>query len=325
MATIVCVHGIAQQQYGADVLENLWLPALASGVRAAGFDVLADRLWRDRASPEGIEARMAFYGHLFLRPDQQGDAPGDLTPEEARIAQTLGEEWLTRGAVRSSSVRVKQAAARELAYLRGQVGTQEQGARALARHVLSSVARVPWFARVGMALAERFVDRALQQVTQYLMDDAVRAAVLTTVTALVDAETQIVVGHSLGSVIAYEAAHQLTHPLPLLVTLGSPLGLDTIIVQRLHPQPPGFPPFVRRWVNIADREDLIAAEPNLAPLFSEGLPAGAIFESGYTVDNGAEPHRADFYLTKAQTGKPVGETLSVSHGGAMCRSHGKGS
>jgi hypothetical protein len=82
---------------------------------------------------------------------------------------------------------------------------------------------------------------------------------------------------------------------------------------------------VRRWVNIADREDLIAAEPNLAPLFSQGLPAGAIFESGYTVDNGAEPHRADFYLTKAQTGKPVGETLSVSHGGATCLPHGKGS
>ena len=58
MATIVFVHGIAQQQYGADVLENLWLPALASGVRAAGFDALADRLWRDRASPEGIEARV---------------------------------------------------------------------------------------------------------------------------------------------------------------------------------------------------------------------------------------------------------------------------
>ncbi|HEY5870212.1 MAG TPA: hypothetical protein VI542_32365 [Candidatus Tectomicrobia bacterium] len=311
MATIVCVHGIAQQQYGADVLENQWLPALASGVRTAGFDALADRLWRDRASPDGIEARMAFYGHLLLRPDQQGDTPDDLTPEEARLAEKLGEEWLTRGAVRSSNVRVKQAAARELAYLRGQVGAQEQGIRALARSGLSSVARLPWFARVGMAFAERFVYRALKQVTCYLTDDAVRAAALATVAAHVDAETQIVIGHSLGSVIAYEAAHQLMHPLPLLLTLGSPLGLNTIIVQHLHPQPPGFPPLVRRWVNVADREDLIAAEPDLASLFSQGLPTTALFESGYTVDNGAEPHRADFYLTKAVVGKPVGETLSA--------------
>jgi hypothetical protein len=321
MATIVLVHGIAQQQYGADVLENQWLPALASGVRTAGFGPLADRLWRDRASPEGIEARMAFYGQLFLRPDQQGDAPVDLTPEEERLAEALGEEWLTRGAERSSNLRVNQAASRELAYLHGQVGTQEQGARALIRHVLSSVARLPWFARVGMAFAERFVNRTLQQVTRYLTDDTVRAAALAAVEALVDAETQIVIGHSLGSVIAYEAVHRLTHPLPVLLTLGSPLGLNTIIVQHLRPQPPGFPPLVRRWVNVADRDDLIAAEPDLAPLFSPGLPVGALFESGYTVENGAEPHRADFYLTKVQVGKPVGETLSPIHGGTPRLSH----
>jgi hypothetical protein len=47
-------------------------------------------------------------------------------------------------------------------------------------------------------------------------------------------------------------------------------------------------------------------------MFSGGLPPDARFESGYTVDNGAEPHRAEFYLTKAQVGKPVGETLNAS-------------
>jgi ATP-dependent exoDNAse (exonuclease V) alpha subunit len=64
-------------------------------------------------------------------------------------------------------------------------------------------------------------------------------------------------------VVAYEAAQRMTQPLPLLLTLGSPLGLQTIVYQRLRPQPPGFPPKVRRWVNIADRNDFIAAEPDL--------------------------------------------------------------
>jgi hypothetical protein len=188
------VHGIAQQQYGADVLENQWLPALASGVRVAGFAALADRLWRDRATPAGLDARMAFYGHLFLRPDQQGDAPGDLTPDQARLVDTLAEEWLTRGAARSANPRVQQEAVRELAYLHGHVGQHEQGRRTVARSVLRSVARLPWFARVGMAVAERFVYRALSQVTRYLTDDTVRAAALATVEALIDAETQVVVG-----------------------------------------------------------------------------------------------------------------------------------
>src|SRR5580658_1929567 len=83
MAAIVLVHGIDQQQKSADKLESEWLPALAGGLRAAGFPDLADRLWRDAGKPGGIETRMAFYGSLFLAPGQQGDDPGDLTPEEA--------------------------------------------------------------------------------------------------------------------------------------------------------------------------------------------------------------------------------------------------
>ncbi|MGH7965543.1 MAG: hypothetical protein ACRERD_27650 [Candidatus Binatia bacterium] len=311
MSTIILVHGIDQQQRSADGLENEWLPALAGGVRVAGFPTLADQLWRDRSGPGGIETRMAFYGHLFLKQGQQGDAPSDFTPEEEVFAEALAEEWLTRGAQRSENIKVQQAASRELAYVRGQVGVQEQGVRSVARQVANSLARIPWFARLGMGFAERFVIKALAQVTRYLTDDSIREAALATVTGLVDAETKIVIGHSLGSVVAYEAAQRLTHPLPFLLTIGSPLGLETIIYQRLRPQPPGFPPLVRRWVNVTDRNDLVAAEPDLFRMLSGALPANALFECGYTVDNGAEPHRADFYLAKMQIGKPVGETLSV--------------
>jgi hypothetical protein len=98
--------------------------------------------------------------------------------------------------------------------------------------------------------------------------------------------------------------------LPLLVTIGSPLGLDTIIYPRLRPQPPMFPPRVLRWVNVADRDDFIAAEPDLTRMFSGGMPPEAKFEGSYTVENGAEPHSAVFYLTKALTGRPIGATLS---------------
>jgi hypothetical protein len=42
------------------------------------------------------------------------------------------------------------------------------------------------------------------------------------------------------------------------------------------------------------------------------MPTGAVFEGGYTVDNGANPHNADFYLGKAKVGTAVGETLGIS-------------
>ena len=76
------------------------------------------------------------------------------------------------------------------------------------------------------------------------------------------------------------------------------------------PQPPGFPPQVARWVNVADRDDFVAAAPDLTRLFATGQPTGALLEGGWTVDNGAEPHRATFYLTKQQTARPIGQTLT---------------
>ena len=69
MATIVLVHGIAQEQKSADTLEEEWLPNLAGGVRTAGFPEIADRLYRLRSGPDGIDTRMAFYGDLFLKAD----------------------------------------------------------------------------------------------------------------------------------------------------------------------------------------------------------------------------------------------------------------
>jgi hypothetical protein len=55
--------------------------------------------------------------------------------------------------------------------------------------------------------------------------------------AHIDDHTKVIVAHSLGSVAAFEACHTLQQTLPLLVTLGSPLGLDTIVWDRTIPTP----------------------------------------------------------------------------------------
>jgi hypothetical protein len=309
MATIVLVHGIAQEQRSADELEAEWLPALAGGLRIAGYPALGDRLWRDRPVAGGIEARMAFYGNLFLRPGTMGIDPGDLSREQQAFAEQLALEWLQRAAFDASDPRQRHEADVELASL-DDTPAEVQGTGAALRSAIAGLARVRWFAPFGVALAERFVMRALAQVTRYFTDEQVRSDALGQVARLVGPDTRVLVGHSLGSVVAYEAAHRLAQPLPLLVTFGSPLGLRTIVYERLRPQPPGFPPRVGRWVNVADRDDFIAAAPDLAALFG-GQPAPALFEGGWMVDNGAEPHRATFYLTKQETARPVGQTLTA--------------
>jgi hypothetical protein len=309
MAAIVLVHGIAQEQKSADTLEEEWLPDLAGGVRTAGFPEIADRLYRLRSGPDGIDTRMAFYGDLFLRGGQQGLEPEELSGPEQALAEQLAQEWVARAASRSADEKSRRAARQELAQLQQTAG-EEQGALAAARSAINSLARIRWFAPFGMGFATRFVVHSLAQMTQYLTDDTLREQALGRVHALLTPSTKVLIGHSLGSVVAFEAAQMLDYPLPLLVTIGCPLGLHTIVYERVRPQPPRFPSVVHHWVNLADRNDIVAAEPDLTPLFGPTVPSGAVLEGGYTVENGAKPHRADFYLTKAQVGRPIGALLS---------------
>lgn len=307
MATIVLVHGIAQEHRGASSLEAEWVPALADGVRAARHPDLADRIWRT-GQPSEITTRMAFYGDLFVVPGTMGigDDTARLADAQRGLAEQLAEEWLRRGAGRDNPDRA--TAATQVAYL-GAQGYEEMGGPLEAqRSALNGLARLRWFAPFGVAFAGRFVNTALQQVTRYLTEDGIRAEVQRRVTAHLDADTRVLIGHSLGSVVAFEAAHRLSQPLPLLITLGSPLGLRTVVYDRVVPHPPHYPPQVQRWVNIADRNDLIAAEPDLRPMFGR-LPSAARFDGAWTVHTGARPHRACSYLTKEQTGRPVADIL----------------
>ncbi len=302
MAQVVLVHGIGQERESADSLEANWLPSLAGGIRSAGYGALADALRRDP-----LTVRMAFYGDLFRTPDQQGIDDVELTPEQWAVAEPLAREWLDRLAERGTRAVDRQLADQECELL-DQPG-EVQGMRAALRPTVRALVRMRPFARLGVGFAERFLVRALRQVSLYLTDDGIREKALARVLDLIDEDTAVLLGHSLGSVVAYEAAHRLAHPLPLLVTIGSPLGLRTVVYDRLRPPPPGVPPMLRRWVNLVDPDDLVAAEPDLASGFP-GPPG--VLDSAYTVDNGATPHEARFYLTATETGRPIAEALTAA-------------
>ena len=183
---------------------------------------------------------------------------------------------------------------------------EAMGLRSMLREMLAGLARIPWFARPSFAVAERVVWRALRQVTLYMCDiDGTREKALRRVAELMDSSTQVLIGHSLGSVVAYEAAHLIDAHCPLLLTLGSPLGLDTVVFDRLVPQPPGYPDHIGRWTNVADLDDLVAADPNLRPRFQ---PQGAGRLESLLVTN-ASPHQAVDYLGTPEVGRAVGEAM----------------
>ena len=100
-----------------------------------------------------------------------------------------------------------------------------------------------------------------RELHAYLTDPDRRAAAMAAVSSAVARyRPDVVVAHSLGSVVAYESlwAYQ-DRDVPLLVTLGSPLAMPRVVLERLQPcGETARPPRVRRWVNLADVADIVA-------------------------------------------------------------------
>lgn len=79
----------------------------------------------------------------------------------------------------------------------------------------------------------------------------------------------------------------------------------------VRPQPAQPPAYVERWINLADRDDLIAAEPVLARLFpSRQSDGGPELRSGFTLEHGAAPHNPDFYLMRREIGRSIGQAFA---------------
>lgn len=304
MATIVLVHGIGQENKEAEWLRDTWLGALREGLTKAGQSELASQL-----DPRQIV--MAYYGSLF-RPQRAGamgsEAVDCLPPEGAEIAEQLAEEWINRAANRAEREDYRRDGKRALQLLKvPPAGATPMGVRNPVRRAVAAAAKIRYFAKPTFAVAERVVNRALRQVSLYVANiNQTREKALAIVHECVAPETAVMIAHSLGSVVAYEACHQLKNPLPLLITLGSPLGLDSIVYQRTVPRPPAYPPMVRWWVNVADRDDIVAADVSLAGRFPS--PVGHKL-TDHDVENRLRAHDAVNYLRQPEVAYPLALTL----------------
>ncbi|MFF0204573.1 hypothetical protein [Streptomyces sp. NPDC005017] len=281
MAAVVLVHGIGQQVLGERTLLTQWTPALLDGLTRAGCATIPD-------------TAMAFYGDLF-RPPATSLAVGEpmYTAEDVTAAQELGllTAWWAHAAEVDEGVAPPNGSTL--------VRTSERAQRALLQ-----LSNSRFFAK----RSERMMIGDLKQVTTYLSDPDVRAVARARVAALIGPDTRVVVGHSLGSVVAYEALCATPgHRVRALVTLGSPLGIPNHIFHRLDPAPDGalgvWPGGdLLTWTNIADSGDVVALVKDLRPCFGDRV-------RNALVHNGSEAHSVIPYLTEQRTGAAIAAAL----------------
>lgn len=284
MGRIVCVHGIGQQATGEELLLRDWRPALLDGLTRADHS----------GAVSASDVVMAFYGYLF-RPAGERLAVGDPIFTADDVDAGLEEELLLAWWRETARVDPKVAPPGADTLVRAPGSVQA---------ALRQLSRSRFFG--GLALRAMVFD--LKQVSRYLQDPNLRKAARATVAELITEDTQVVVAHSLGSVVAYETlAAMLGHQVRALVTLGSPLGIANLIFERLDPAPrdglgawPGSDELA--WTNISDQGDVVALEKNLRSRFGPRV-------DNAVVHNGAHAHAVAAYLTDTLTGKAIADGL----------------
>ncbi|MFH8407414.1 hypothetical protein ACH4FX_21865 [Streptomyces sp. NPDC018019] len=280
MTRIVLVHGIGRQLAGPHSLLDDWYPSLADGLALNGCQV------------QRSEVAAAFYGDLFRPAGHRSIGLPDLDATDVTdpLERDVLLSWWHQAAQQEALVPGPED--------RGRLRTPQ-----LVQRALDALSHSSFFAGLG----EHLLIFSARQVRRYFTEPAVRENVQKRVSATVSDGTQVIVAHSLGSVVAYEVlcAHPEWRDITL-VTLGSPLAVRNLVFDRLRPAPADgraqWPPSVRRWVNVADRGDVVALVKTLAPAFGDAL-------TDRLVHNGAKAHDARPYLTAHETGEAIAAAL----------------
>ncbi|MFI1486144.1 alpha/beta fold hydrolase [Streptomyces sp. NPDC020747] len=316
---LVFVHGIGGPRVPREELME-WKRALAGGARAANLASDISALTMDWLA----DCSFAYYGDLFTDAEPQSvGGPDDLDDEEAAIVLGLLAEFLEEEAARPQN-----QGDRALARVRAQLSPdgQAQGFVGAGRHLwamATAVVAVPGVAQVTRWASASDVLRTWSQPARYLrrkdkdkgkdgqdttLDERIRARVLE---CLDPARPTVVVGHSLGSVVAFETLASYKGPVPLLVTIGSPIATSGLVWPRLRPRPPATPDCVDRWLDFWDGDDLIVPRRKLADLVrpnERGVrPTPRRFDSRMWWAHGATT-----YLERAEVAEPVMRTLSAA-------------
>ncbi|MFJ7068449.1 alpha/beta hydrolase [Streptomyces sp. NPDC101115] len=318
---LVFVHGIGAPRDAAAELDE-WLRAVAAGARAAGHSAQVSALTGGWAA----DARFAYYGDLFRTAGAQGGGttpggPAGATREPddellaALLLEAVDERLADPDPLSPVEAHALRAARVRLAPPAGAQGAGASGRRVV--NAVTSLLAVPGLRSLGGWLTARVTAGMLGQVARYLnraepdggttLDQRIRARVA----ASLDADgPNIVVAHSLGTVVALETLHEHAVDVPLFVTLGSPLGIRGAVMPRVRPHPLGTPGAVGRWLNFWDRDDLVAARPRLEDFVRSN--AAAVVPASRRVDSdGAWVHPAAKYLAQPAVAGPLVEALTT--------------
>ncbi len=256
---------------------------------------------------QGERTRMAYWVDRERYPQPASVSIRSIGDENA-LLQPQADSLL------EASIKGSDSPADSAAFVAAITQQLEQAAQEAARQdaamggpaVLSMEAKGLWSPVTAL-----FTKAFLADVNDFLFNQGKRARMVQTVKDRVSTGGGpfVVIGHSQGSMVTYQALMELAEELPelevdLLLTIGSPLGLPQVtdVLHQWHGKALPIPAAVKRWVNIAQDGDIVCLDQSLADEYStKGKPPVLDERVKGVVWPPSKAHAANRYLARPDT------------------------
>lgn len=298
MRHLTLIHGRSQQGKDSVALKAEWLDSLREGLAKSGYSM---------PIPDS-NVHFPYYGDTLKaltdgeHPDRAADVIVRGSRDDANEAQFMAdvlEEVRSKAGITDEQIREE---AGEVVIQRGILNWER------TQSVMKAIDRwVPLSSGASIAVFTRDVYKYLTNVViRRKIDSGVSAA-------FVPGVENVVVSHSLGTVVAYSILRGQRDTskwrVPELVTLGSPLGVRRIreAVGRLGPL--RCPAAVSQWYNALDQRDYVALFP-LEPRYFPLNPTMPAIVNKQDVDNDTENrHGISGYLKDQEVARRIYDAL----------------
>lgn len=292
---LVFIHGRAQQEKDSIALKKTWVDAWRKGLAASGLSLpLAD-----------ADIRFPYFGDTLDQlvagkpADQAAQVivrgEGESADEQAFMRAIL-DEMVEHAGVTEDMIR---AGASADAMARG---PQNWG---WVQGILSALDQhVPGASGASVALFTK-------DVYQYLKNPGIRDPIDRGVrAAFTPGKETVVVGHSLGTVVAYNVLRRdgdaAGWKVPLFITLGSPLAVKVI---KKSLAPISHPRCAGKWFNAMDERDVVS----LYPLDAAHFAVNPAIENKTDVNNDTDNrHGISGYLSDPVVARRIHDALTAA-------------
>jgi hypothetical protein len=234
------VHGRAQGGMDPDDLRETWTKTWAKGLDPAQASRLGE-----------IDIRFPYYADVLDELAEAADmtlaqiatrgAAGDIDPGFAQLRAEMFEAAMDARGLRAELMQEK--------------SYQDRGPMQWewVHTIFKKLESVP-------GLSGTMLDRFTRDVWIYLKFPVARRSINAIVQEALPEEGKVfVLGHSLGTVVAYDVVRGTSGiSVPMLTTVGSPLGVRKIS-EMLEPR--RYPEVVKAWFNAYDDRDIVALRP----------------------------------------------------------------